>query len=181
MGSIPGHPRHWLPAQRGGRGGTPRHPAPHRVALPNPDLHHTEHPHAFLTTQTPSLCTHTHLISPPVAVAGQRGSARCSHPVAMTPGVLEAALPASRTLQSETEPAPRWQGLLGSLLRTSPPPAGAGGGVGWRGLRRCPVWLHARRCLAIRGAARGRPRGRFGLWQLHEEEQEGTTYGYCIL
>lgn len=23
--------------------------------------------------------------------------------------------------------------------------------------------------------------GQFGLWQLHKEEQEGTTYGYCIL
>lgn len=40
-------------------GGTPQPPAPHRVALPNLDLHHTEHPRAFLTTQTPSLCTLT--------------------------------------------------------------------------------------------------------------------------
>lgn len=25
------------------------------------------------------------------------------------------------------------------------------------------------------------PEGRVGLWQLHKEEQEGTTYSYCIL
>lgn len=177
MGSIPSQPNPPSPSPCSAwrARGHPAAPgsAQGGTTQPGPTSHRTS---TRLPHDPNTLALHTHAPHFP-----SRGRGRAAWQCTVLPPRGDDALPASCTLQSETEPAPRWQGLLGSLLRTSPPPAGAGGGVGWRGLRRCPVWLHARRCLAIRGAARGRPRGRFGLWQLHEEEQEGTTYGYCIL
>lgn len=179
--STPGHPRR--PAQHGGHIPTSPISAQGGTTSPGPTSHQTS---TCLPHNPTHLAPHTHTHPfPPEAEAGQhwqctvllpqlhQGAGGCT----ATPGRGHSPAPCSVKLSQCCSGRDCFDScyIHTHHLWVLEMAWGGGGSNGpWCGCMHGNAWQYE--VQLAEGSM-----GQFGLWQLHKEEQEGTTYGYCIL